>query len=794
MLRNYIKTAYRNIVRHKLYSFICISGLSIGTACCILLFLFIQFELSYDTFHAHAERIYRVAVEFNRDDGTDLYARTQAPFAPALLSEYPEVEEAVRVSTTLPGGGEYLATYGQNQFWEDRFLLADPGFFKMFSFSLITGDPGTALDNPNSVILTEKTAVKYFDDENPLGKLINLQKPGGLNTDFEVTGVLKDIPDNSQLRFDFLFPFAIQRGNLGWGNWNYTTYIMLSGQSSKDDFEQKLPAFAGKYLGDEKAAQSKYFLQSLTDIHLHSQLRNDLTTNRNITTIYFLALIALIILAVSCINYMNLMTVRSLSRSKEIGIRKVVGASRFTLIKQFLEESILYTAISIIIALVLVKIFLPVFNDLAGEELKLSFTGNYMLYIGLICITLFVGFTAGSYPSFFISSFKPAAIFGNMSGTNRPGRTRGLNKVFVVFQFTVSIIFIIAALMINGQLEFIRNKNLGYQKENLIIVPFHDRATQTNIDLLKTEFLRNPDILGVTATSYIPSDQGYYQSSWWEGMPADDQNMLHWIGVDHDFLETFGIELADGRDFSKEIASDTYTAYILNEAAALEIGWDDPLGKQFRIVEPGVVIGIIKDFHFKSLHNPIEPIALYLYPDVYKYLYVRISPDNISGSIDYMSTKWRELVADIPFNYSFLDEDFDRIYKTDSRLGAVFGYVTGLAFLIASLGLFGLVYYSTEQRKKEICIRKVLGATVPGIVGLIVHEILLLVVFANIAALPAAVYFINNWLENFAYRMDMDIRIFLITGILSLTIALITVSFQSVKAAFVNPADTLRHE
>ncbi|MFC1553842.1 ABC transporter permease [candidate division KSB1 bacterium] len=793
MIKNYMKTAKRNLLKNKGYSFINIASLSIGVACCILLFLYIDYELSWDKFHKNADRIFRVAVLFDDEDGLDPYAKTQAPLAPAMLDDFPEVEEAVRISTRFPGGGGLVANYGGKQFWEERILLADQSFFKVFSFPLINGNTETALTDPSSVVISKETAAKYFGNEDPLGKVINFYKPGGYNESFIVTGVICDIPKNSQFQFDLLFSFALQGGNLNWTSWNYTTYVMLLDEKYKTGLEGKFPEFTRKYLGDEAVARDKFFLQPILDIHLHSQLRNDFSTNRSIVQIYFLSSTALLILLIACINYMNLMTVRSLSRAKEVGIRKAVGAQKFQLVKQFLGESVLFSSLAVCFGLLLAELFLPAFNNLVGEELDIIYLGNYSFLSGIVLIAVIVGVAAGSYPAVYISSFKPAMIFRDMTSAHKPGKARTLTKAFVIFQFAISIFFIICTFIVKGQMNYIMNRDLGYEKANLIVIPFYDRDFHKKTDIIKNEFLSSTLIESVSAASYLPSDQGYYQSTWWEGMPENETEMFHWFGSDHDLVQTFQLNITEGRDFSKLIKSDSAAAYILNRSAVEYFGWENPIGKKMEIIDPGTVVGVIDDFNFKSLYDPIEPMAIYLFP-AYKYLYVRISEGNMSEGIKFMTEKWEEIIPGMPFNYSFLDEDFERIYKSDIKLGRVFGYVTSLTFIIACLGLFGLVYFFTERRIKEIGIRKVLGASVFDIVKLIAKEFMLLVLFANVIALPFAVYFRNSWLENFAFKMSFSFHLFIIAVISSFLIAFLTISFQSVKAALSNPVDVLKYE
>jgi len=794
MFMSNTKSLVRNFTKYKTYSLINIFGLAAGMACCILLFLYIRHELSYDRFHKNADRIFRVAVEFNRDGNIDGFAHTQAPLGAALKAEFPAVTGAVTLSDEFPGGGSVIVSFEDRKFWEENVLLAGPDFFSIFSFPVVTGSAETALTEMNSVMLSESTAFRYFGNENPLGKTINVQKPGGYSRDFTITGIFRDVPENSQLRFDFIFSFSLYRANLEWGSWNYTTYIMLDSPEAAETLSDRLPEFAKKYLSARAANTSEYFLQPLTSIHLHSNLRSDLNTNGSILYIYFFASVAFVILALACINFMNLTTIRSMRRAKEIGIRKSLGASRSKLIRQFLQESVLYAAAAMALAVIVAYLFLPAFNDLAGKNLTVQSAGNYQLFLFLGFLAVSVGIAAGSYPAFFISSVTPVDILKSDRNTHNGGRLFTFNKSLVIFQFAVSAAFIVAALIINSQVTFIREMNLGYNKDNLIVVNFHDRNFLSKIDIIKQEVSANPDILGVTATSFLPSDNGYRQNTWWEGMPGDAYEMVRWIGVDQDFVRTFGIEIADGRDFSGDIATDNGRAYILNESAVKAIGWQNPVGKKFRIVNEGTVVGVAKDFHFKPVYNTIEPVVLYYYPRICRFLYIRIAAGSMPQSIEYLRSKWRRIAPGVPFNYSFLDEDFDRIYKTEDRLHKILAYATFLACSIACLGLFAIASYAAEQRRKEIGIRKVLGASIPAIVRLLTGELMLLVLIANIIGLPVTWYFMRRWLDNFAYRIGVDAAYFIIAAASTVFLAFVAAGIQSLKSARADPLDTLKYE
>lgn len=789
MFKNYLKIAIRSLFKHKTYTIINIFGLSVGLACCILILLFIKNETSYDKFHKNADQIYRVIYEFRWRESPSQTAKTQAPLAPAILDEYPEVLNAVRFTSHQ----FELITYGKKQFWEKGIMLADPSVFDVFTFPLIEGDPKTALRDPSAIVLTEGMAKKYFGDLNPMGKILSF---GDDRTkDYTVTGILKDIPKSSQLQFDCLISFENQRGNIGWGQWNYTTYILLPPGYSSLDLEKKFSRLVGKHMGEEAEIKSLLHLQPLTRIHLHSNLRNDLPTNRNITHVYLFGGVALLILLLASINFINLVTARSTLRGKEVGLRKVVGANQKQLVLQFLGESILLSLFAFLLSLILVELLLPIFNELSGKDMTFHFLHDFWFLMSLISLMFVVGILSGIYPAFVIARFQPASIFRKTSGSRLSGHSLFLRNFLVVTQFVISVLFLFSTAIFHHQMHFIEKKNLGYTREHLVVLPIFYKEVKAEYALLKSEVLRSAHVVNATATTFLPTDYGFYQNTWWEGLPEDDrQNMMNWLPVDHDFVKTLNLEIKSGRDFSLEYPTDNKGAYILNESAVAEIGWDDPLGKQFEIIERGKVVGIVKDFHFQSLHHKIQPLALTIYPQGYKYLLVKVKAGEVSESLQFLEEKWKEFFPGKLFEYSFFEEDFDRIYQSETRLVKTFDTVSGLAILIACLGLFGLTSFLTVRRTKEIGIRKVLGAAVSDILMLLSKDIIKLVLLANVIALPLSYMIINRWLQNFAYRVDVNVLMFVLVCTVSLFTALATVAFQAVRAAMADPVDTLRYE
>ncbi len=786
MIKNYLKIALRNIRKHKGYSFINIAGLAIGVAACLLLFRWVQDELSFDRYHEKADRIYRVISQYEAEGQTRQLAYTSAPVGPALVNEFPEIEKAIRF-----GRNGFVVSY-QNKRFVEQVYFTDPEIFDVFSFPLIKGNPKNALKEPYSIVISEEMSRKYFGDEDSLGKIITL----GERRDYRVTGVFRDLPTNSHFRFHFLGLFSdyASRHFDQWGISNYWTYILVSENFSPDEFKEKSPQFVEKYRGKESryVYKTSYPLQPLTRIHLHSNLRGEIGTNSSIGTIYIFSAIAVFILLIACLNYINLSTARYAIRAKEVGLRKVIGATRPQLIKQFLGETFLFSFIALPLSVLLAELFLPLFNSLSGKKLAVHYFDNMFLLPGLALIILFVGFASGIFPAFFISALKPVSALRGMFKASSKGS--GLRKTLIVSQFAISIIFLASTFTVLSQLNYMRNKKLGLDKEHVVTLPIYDKDVLGKLETIKNEFLQNPSVLSVSVSDFFPGKATMYQNYRYEGMSESGNPMIRWFVVDHDFIETFGIELVDGRNFSKRFPSDVDHAYILNESAVKEIGWESPVGKELEIMNKGPVIGVVKDFHFRPLHQKIEPAALYIYPKLFQYISVRISPTDVSRSLDFLKAKWQTLVPGQVFQYSFLDEDFDKLYRAEMRLSQIFTVVTFLAIFIACLGLFGLAAFEALQRTKEMGIRKVLGSSAAGIVLLLSKEFTKWVLLANIIAWPVAYYAMSRWLQNFAYRINIGPLIFIQSAVLAFIVALLTVSYQAMKVSLANPVDTLRYE
>jgi len=806
MFKNYLKIAVRNLRKHKAYSFINISGLAIGMACCILSLLFVQEELSYDGFHENAGQIYRVATKLSNPVGgwEAHYAATSFPVAPALKRDYPEVTDAVRIYRS----DRSLVGYEEKRFYEDRFFFADSTIFEVFSFPLLKGNPRMALKQPYSVVITEEIAKKYFGDDDPVGMALVLEN----QHTFKVTGILKNLPRNSQLQFDFLASYFTLNDIIGkdkleteWFMFfpNYT-YLLLPKGYLPMQLEEKFPKFVDTHMGAQLKSNGiscELSLQPLTDVHLAQNLENELETNGDVRYIYIFSGIAFIILLVACINFMNLATARSSKRAREVGMRKVLGAYRLQLIKQFIGESLLISFVALLCAIALAELLRPLFTALTGKILSMDYSHNWLALLGFLTITLFVGIVSGSYPALFLSRFAPVEVLKGKSKTGSAGLL--LRRGLVVVQFAVSIIFIVGALVVYHQLHYVKNKKLGFNKEQLITITIPGSAVQQKCAVMKAQFLQFPDVESVTASSSSPGSGVRIMPVHAEGVDEKDALLSSIFMVDHDFIRTLGIEQAAGRDFSRDFPADDNEAFILNEAAVSQLGWesaDEAIGKKFELlwnnkaVKTGEIIGVMKNFHFKTLRDKIGPVVLHLSAARIGAVSVRIRPENIPATIDFLEQKWHELVPNMPFEYSFLDDNFAKLYQAEEKLGQIFKVFSILAIFIACLGVFGLISFATEQRTKEIGIRKVLGASVPNMVSLLSKEFLKLVFIANLIAWPMAYFMMNRWLQEFAYRINLSLGIFLLAGALALVVTLLTVGYQALKAALANPVDSLRYE
>ncbi len=806
MFRNYLTIVYRNTLRHKGYAAINVLGLAVGMTCCILILLYIQDELGYDRYASRHDRIYRLTMSIETPDRAETRtARSPTAWGWMLTDAFPEVEGFTRIKTPLVS---WQVTYvdGNKRFNEPGFYFADPGILDLFEFRLIRGDANTALNAPNTVVLTETTAARYFGSDEALGKVIRLD-----NTyDLTVTGVMEDVPRNSHMTFGFLGSFETLNVNPIYGGTDYGrntqnfvpdlyTYLLLADGYSPESLEPKLAEFIGSRYGpilDQINAQIEAVLQPLTSIHLHSNLDGELGVNSDIAYIYIFSAVAFFLLLIACINFMNLATARSAGRAREVGIRKVLGAFRAQLIGQFMGESTIMAVLSLVVATGLVYTFLPAFNALAGKDLVFAFDDMSMAF-GLVGIVVLAGALAGSYPALFLSSFQPVSV---LKGSSRAGTVNAsLRKILVVLQFVISVVFIIGTGVVADQMRFVQDKHLGFDKEQLVVMPLGDPRQRLIYNTYKDKISDYPNVLGVTVANEMPGGLVNDILFTPDGAPDEELVRINNMWIDHDFIRTMGIELSAGRDFSRSFPTDTLQAFVINEAAVKWLGWEGaPLDKKIRLgnFKDGRVIGVVRDFHVRSLHSGIEPMMLQLAPgpDPLHYLAIRIAPDDLAGTMGFLESNWREIYPDDSFTYSFLDEDFNRLYQNEARQGNIFRSFSVLAVFIACLGLLGLASFTAEQRTREIGVRKVLGASASGIVALLSKEYVKLVVYANLIAWPIAYFVMNDWLDSFAYSTDLSLGIFILAAALAIAVTMLTVSYRAVSVAHTDPVDALQHE
>lgn len=794
MVHNNFRIAIRNLLKHKIISAINIFGLAIGLGCCILILLYVGDELSFDTFHQHADRIYRVVLSYQKD-GTEHFTDTPAPLKAALQTEYPELHDICRV------GGDsrhWVVVYKHKQIRNQTVLRVDENFLDIFSFPLASGSKENALREINSVVISPSMAVALFADENPVGKLIKI---GSLSrqTEYQVSGVLEKIPANSRFQMDALIPFKgyyVQgnEGNVSWGALNYTTYMRIPETFNPERITSASRKFWQKYRGKEIGGDMDLYLQPLREVHVSLSPGYPLPTDRNGSHIYLFLAVALLILVIASINYTNLTIARYMERHKEVAMRKVVGAKRGQLVQQFLSESLVLTVMAMAMAVLLAEIFLPLFNQYTGKLLYLSSLFECKYLIGYLILSLVVGVMAGSYPAFYISSLPVFNILKGGRRSRKAGPKAGLKKGLVFLQFAISLVFIASTLIIHKQLDFIQNRELGYNSAHVLVVPIHQLGVRERYRIYKTEILSHAGVAGVSAANYLPAKRSYYQNVYFEG---EDQGKLHyisWIPVDADFIETMKIKLLSGSNFSQQQPSLAGRRYILNETAVKKLNWQNPLTKRMKIIEWGPVIGVVQDFHFKSLHYPVQPMALCVYPDAYEYLLVRIDGEDIPTTIGFLMERWTRLFPNIPFTYTFFDDHFGRIYQSEARLGNTLNLISVLALVIACLGLFALFSYTTGQRTKEIGIRRVLGCSTSRIVVWLTRDLVVAILLASAVAWPVTRWVMTKWLHNFAYHVDIGVSVFLTSVLFCLIVALATISFHVIQRANANPVDTLRYE
>ena len=790
------------MLRQKGYSAINISGLSIGIAATIIILIYIVDEFSYDKMHRDAERIYRVGFSARLQGNEIKTAEACSPLAEAMQREIPQVAEAVRFGLweTMPMG------VGDRNFTERRVLVADSNFFKFFSFPIVKGDVETFLKGPNKLVITESAAVRYFGTEDPIGKIITR---GAERTPAEVVGLVKDPPHNSHIAFDMVLSGESWdlMDNHQWTSYNLYTYFKTHPGADLHAVKKHLDRMVETHMGAELEKITEMslkefrkqgndvglFIQPMLDIHLRSDVAEEITPNGNIQYLYVFAIIALFIILVACINFMNLSTARSANRAKEVGIRKTIGAFRSRLVFQFIAESLLYAFLSTLLALSIISLSLGGFNALAGKQLTLSIFANPVVIASLLLFTIVIGLVAGSYPAFYLTSFKPTEV---LKGKIRSGfKNSALRNVLVIFQFIISIALIFGSMVVYRQLQFIQKKNLGFDKENVVNL-LHTLSLKTNAQAFKNELTMHPSFKGASFANYLPPRISL--SSAFRKAGSDQDFLLNVYQVDHDHLKTMGYEMEEGRFFSREFKSDT-AAIILNETAYRQMAFNNleeavVITYQSEPPTPLKVIGVLKDFNYQSLRDNVRPMAILLGSEPNLEMGIRLTKGNSREQIELLESIWKKYAPDAPFEYSFVDQNFDALFRAEQRMSQIILVFTVLAISIACLGLFGLAAYTAEQRAKEISIRKVMGASVSQVMVLMTKDFTILVMVAFIVATPLAWYFAESWLSGFANRIQIDYTFVIISGMISLLIALITISYQSIKAAKENPVNAMRLE
>jgi putative ABC transport system permease protein len=801
MLKNYLKITFRNFKRQSGYSLISLSGLALGMACCLLMLLYIRHELTYDRFFAHADRTFRIIMDATVGPTKLKTPITNCPLAPTLAKDYPEVEVATRIRKA----SKILVQYEERQFYESRAVYADSSFFEVFNFPFIHGDPRQALVRADTVVITETLAQKYFGRTNPMGKQLRVEN----EKDFEVTGIIKDIPSNAHLDFDMLISFEtilvdMPSARTDWISGHYYSYVRMSENADPRDLEKKFPALIDTYLGSQLKAWGvthyDLILQPLTAIHLYSHYQFEFKPNSSILYVYIFSAIALFILGIACINFMNLATARSTQRAREVGMRKVLGADRRSLIKQLLGESLLYSLLSMLSALVLVQAARPLFKSISGIDLHIGATPWTWLVPLLLSLVIFTGIAAGSYPAFFLSAFQPVKVLKGRWKAG-PGNVR-FRHILVVTQFVVTITLIIGTWVIRNQVAFMKNRDLGFNKEQVLVSEGNSREVFRDIDTVKARLLQIPGILKVAGTDAVPG-QGSEATTIGvvpEGLTFEEGLLMKAIRADEDFLDVMGMQLTAGRNFSSEISTDKEGAFLLSESAVKQIGLEDPTGRVIRVNGLGYrnteveVIGVIKDFHYASLREKIEPILIGSGMGGLDKLVIKVRTDDIAGLITQLKGIWKEIDPGHPFDFFFLDSFFDSQYRSEERLNSIIAWFSGLAIVIACLGLLGLSSFMAEQRTKEIGIRKVLGASVSNVIGHIFREFFILIAIANVLAWPLAYYLMHRWLQGFAFRAPLGWEVFFAAGTSVLVITLLTVGWQILRAATADPVKSLRYE
>jgi putative ABC transport system permease protein len=792
MLKNYIKISIRNITRHKIHSVINILGLTMGLACCFFIFLWVQDELSYDRFNENLDHLYRVILEYPKDTQSAFTSYVAPAAAEWLKTNIPEIEESARFRI-VANKPQILVKHEDKQFYEERFGFGDAELFDLFTFPFLAGDPKTALSDPNSIVISEAMAHRYFGQDDAVGKVLNVEN----EFDFIVTGILKNIPHNSHLQFDSLVPFEniqsfmseygefLQRHNLHF----FRTYIKVRENASIPVLKEKVSQYLSTQF-DVKESEWTHHLQPVKEIHLYTRGMKDLMKRGDIRYINIFSLVGLLILLIACINFTNLTTALSCTRAKEVGMRKVVGARRFNLIGQFFGESVLSSLIALIMAVILVFAALPVFNSMTDKHLTLDLSSHKLTFLGFLLIALVTGLLSGSYPALYLSSIQPVRVLKSVFVSEK-GKG-ALRKTLVVAQFVIATGLIVCTIIINRQFSFMQNMELGFEKEHVVTVKLNGNIKE-KFNSVKDELLKETSIVNAAASSRLLTNAIDWSGDFnWEGKEDREERLsFSYATVGYDFIETLGMQIVQGRSFSKDRPKKPNEEFIINETAAKFMNLEMPVGTT---ANNGTIIGVVKDYNYQSLHNEIRPLILVNDPESFQYMYIRIGPENIRSTINSIERICREFEPAFPFEWHFLDEAFEILYRSEEQMSRLFNFFAVFAVFIGCMGLFGLSLFIAKSRFREIGIRKVLGASIPSLIRLISKEFIILVLLANVISWPVVYYAMNRWLQNFAYRTHLSLLPFLLSWFLVFIISVLTVSFQSIKAACADPVDSLRYE
>ncbi len=801
MFKNYLKIGLRHLIKNRLYAVTSVLGLSIGIACSILIMLYLTNEMSYDRHHNKAEQIYRLGAEYTIGGKVSRFANIGRPVGPTLKKDYPEVLEYSRFRkyNVVTGNPVLLSVAGEKdtEIEEQQVYWADSTVFNMFTYQFIQGTPKASLNRPNTAVITESIARKLFGDSNPLGRVVEFDKTERC----EITGVIQDPPKTTHLHFEVLISWSTFHTEADMERWlggHVYTYLLFPEDHDIDVFSAKWPSFYKRYMAEtfERIGGScNIILQPIKDIHLYSDLTWEAQDNGDIIYIYVFAAVGLFILIIASINYVNMATARSIIRAKEVGIRKVAGALRKGLVEQFFSEAVIVVAISFSAAIVMAIAFIPLLNDLTGKELSIDLFSGLILLLGTIAVVALVALIAGLYPAFYLSSFIPAKVL-----TKRPVERAGgisLRQVLVILQFTISIVIIIGTLVVVEQLTYMKNKDLGFNRENIIAVSVRGTSIKSSLESAKNELLEHPNILKVSISENLPGQNLNMTSLAFESQDGAMEDLeVNFLEVDYEYLDLMGVELVDGRNFDLAMSTDKDQAVIVNQMLVDKFGWSDPIGKKVNAGSetPLQIIGVVNDFHMETLHNEIRPVVMFLLNRPGSWIFLRAKEAGIAGTMDFLEKKWQEFEPNFPLNYVFVSENFRQMYESDEKVSNLFGYCSIIAIFISCLGLLGLSAFTTERRIKEVGIRKVLGASSSNIFSVLSREFLMLVLIANIVGWPLAYYVMDKWLAQFAYQTTMSWWIFLAAGGLAMSIAIFTISFHAIKAALSNPVNSLRYE